>query len=271
MARPSSSASDDRDSDDLDRLPGHLFKYCGVAEERMEWLQRLIEREEIYFPSPALFNDPLDCRIPPSYKSSQLKIEQYWRDYLRRNPHPGVDRKARVKELVKQARTAEGRAHQTEVFFNSVNSNGVLSLSAASKSMLMWSYYAEGHKGICVRLRTTPENLVRVPEEMFPLEVHYTTSFPEPVFYEDHPRQLLRKVFGTKSQEWEHEREWRLVLVRQTGYLRLPTGFVDGIVLGMRTEADVVELVRSWIAGRDIELMRIQNREGTFKLESVSV
>ncbi len=264
-------AREKRDHNDLEQLPLHLFKYCGVSEERLGWLQRLIEGEEIYFPSPKQFNDPLDCRIPPSYNSSDLRIQQYWREYLQRNPlPPGVDRKARVRELIAQARSPEGRTRQTEQFFDSVNKNGVLSLSSDHKSMLMWSYYAEGHSGVVVRLKTDAQTLVRIPAEMFAIEVHYQTEFPVPVFYEDDHRTLLRTVFGTKSKDWDHEKEWRFVLVTRTGYLTLPTGTVDGVVLGMRTTSEVETSIRDWIGDRDIELRRIQNREGTFKLTSVA-
>ena len=76
-------------------------------------------------------------------------------------------------------------------------------------------------------------------------------------------------VSAVRGAEWKHEKEWRLVLVRQTGYLALPKGMVDGVILGMRTTQDIESSIRDWIGDRGTEVMRMQNREGTFELVSV--
>ena len=82
---------------------------------------------------------------------------------------------------------------------------------------------------------------------------------------------FIAAMFGTKSHAWKHEEEWRLVLVGQNGYVRIPEEMIDAVVFGMRTSPDHEQTVRTWIRQRSqkADLLRVVHRPKSFELELV--
>ena len=58
-------------------LPATTYKFSGLSGQRLEWIRALIVASKLYFARPSSFNDPLDCRVPPSFEATQLKIEMF--------------------------------------------------------------------------------------------------------------------------------------------------------------------------------------------------
>jgi hypothetical protein len=71
---------------------------------------------------------------------------------------------------------------------------------------------------------------------------------------------------GTKAKAWEHEREWRLVLINCVGPVRIPPEMIDGVILGLRTDKKCEEEIRQWIKERKAptKLFRVTNEEDSF-------
>jgi len=235
-------------------------------------MRKLIVDSELYFVPPSKFNDPLDCRIPPCYKASTLKAEQYWRGIGKRHG-AGVDkreRKARIRKLVRDSRTLKGQERLNQQLFNSLDKRGIVSLTEDPVNMLMWSYYAEGHSGIALRFNMDLNCLAAIQEQMIPVDVKYLHKFPNINFYdiESHQHQFLTAMLGSKSSVWQHEKEWRLVKVSGSGYVRIPPKMIDGVVLGMRI-GDSEQLVREWVSARtsEIKLLRVVHKKSSFDLE----
>jgi hypothetical protein len=141
---------------------------------------------ELYFISPNTFNHPLDCRISLHYDASALKVEQHWRKVVRQE-FPGTPLsadKARIKELVRESRTLQGRERLNERFLQRLQKNGIVCLGDRSDNVLMWSYYAEGHKGISIQFNMAPKHLFGITDQYIPVEVNYARDFPRINFYE---------------------------------------------------------------------------------------
>ena len=83
--------------------------------------------------------------------------------------------------------------------------------------MLMWSHYAENHRGVCLGYRAI-ESLKQLEDVMKTSGVHpWQVSYVDevPIF---HLRDLARDpartslaMLSTKARFWEYEREWRLL------------------------------------------------------------
>jgi len=78
-------------------------------------------------------------------------------------------------------------------------------------------------------------------------------------------------MLGSKARVWQHEKEWRLVKVSGSGYVRIPPKMIDGVVLGMRI-GDSEKVVREWVNARksEIELLRVVHKKGSFDLELIN-
>lgn len=76
----------------------------------------------------------------------------------------------------------------------------ICSLSETSDNELMWSYYANGHKGICIEVELKPKITVT--------QVDYSgISTLQPSYDENHVYEILSK----KEHFWAHEQEYRVI------------------------------------------------------------
>ena len=252
------------------RLPEHLYKYHGVTSKRLEWIRALLLEGKLHFPRPSSFNDPLDCKIPPDFSATKEKRIQFWREAAKRQ-RPDLssrERKQLVERLVRHSLTKAGRAEFTEQFFQTLDEFGILCLSKDPVSMLMWSYYAAGHKGLV--LRFTRNWALHGSPTPLPVEVRYFEDLPRVSYYESRNTAFLNGMFGSKAKAWQHEQEWRFIY-NSPGEHITPPNLVDGIILGVRTEPKVEKAIRAWIEERETptELLRVQTVEGKFELKTV--
>ena len=261
---------DSRLNDLLKRIPTQLFRYSGLAEPRFGWMRDLVVDSKLFFASPSSFNDPFDCRVPLLYDASTLAIESYWRRVAKRK-YPNVkmrQHKPLIRRMVLDSKTPQGQDRLTRDRFRSLEQHGTACFAKDPASMLLWSYYGDGHAGIAVRFNMSLENLGQIPPGPIPIEVKYRTTFPSVNFYEGSTSDLIMTILGTKSIDWKHEDEWRLVLVKKCGYVRIPPSMIDGVILGMRIDSKNEATVRSWVAQRSppLEVLRVVKRPGTFEL-----
>ena len=81
----------------------------------------------------------------------------------------------------------------------------VACFSETNNSFPMWGYYAADHKGICLGY-----NLYDLVEKYQCMPVIYSNEL---LFYgEDSSERNILANTLTKSDEWIHEREWRIVI-----------------------------------------------------------
>ena len=266
-----SDKDDNRISKSIQNLPNHLYQYKNVTGKRMDWVKEIIADSNFYFSKAREFNDPLDCKIPPVFKASKLKMESYWRRIVKRN-HPDDNlrnHKSRIKKLIQDSKTTEGQARMSAQVYDSINKNGILCLTKKPSNLLMWSYYADGHKGVCLRFKTLPENIIGMNNTIFPLEIEYSNIFPEVNYYTDTTTEFIQAILGTKAKAWEHEEEWRFITQSRTGKMKCPILVLDGIILGMKTTDENSKIFKRLVEDikTPIEILRVHNQTRSFDLE----
>ena len=243
-------------SDHLASLPKVLYKYrtfdpggFGIA---------LAAYGEAYFADARTFNDPFECWFIPRSKVIELEgaaLEAFVREAARRG-EPGA-REERIEELVaigvKQAeRLKRGDPSALDGLMSTqYNAIGVLSLVENPRSLPMWSYYADSHRGFCVGLRTEVlgehQAAAAARDDIMVLhKVEYDQRMPEvsvggsfTISSEGDMRQI-EKPFYTKSRDWRHEAELRLTYWHHPNHAyRFGQNAVEEIILGCcASEAD---------------------------------
>lgn len=124
-------------------------------------------------------------------------------------------------------------------------SKRVACFSEVNDSILMWAYYANCHKGVC--LEYTPYALDMTNPYYKSLfdgigKVYYSQyqyNNPQKIYSPDE----LGDIFFNKAQCWAHEQEWRLVLWDNIEKVSFPC--LSGIYLGARFREDTVSLERN--------------------------
>lgn len=129
------------------------------------------------------------------------------------------------------------RQYYNKVFRDISKKWGLLCFSRSWKEQLLWSHYAEGHKGIALGFELTQDKV---------LEVKYTPNQKRTRFeLTNNPKENEEKFLNlakVKYQEWEYEKEYRILIkldgcIEDDGLYFMPFGDrlkIKEIVLGCR-------------------------------------
>jgi hypothetical protein len=158
-------------------------------------------------------------------------------------------------------------------YFTLMYGFGLYCVSEIPDSILMWSHYADNHRGFC--LEFSGLGSPHPQGSPFPVswKVNYEDERPLVDITEtmrdidtDH---IVRLGLLTKSKDWAYEREWRVLETTGTGVRVLPRGTLSGVILGPRMTRPDELRVRSWAGmhSTPIRLRRARLSEEHFLLE----
>ena len=123
---------------------------------------------------------------------------------------------------------------------------GVACFSEISDSILMWSHYADYHRGICLEYDKT-ELLNNRAAEMCIFPVLYEERMPDngETLFTDEPVEIAGMMYQTlftKHISWSYEREWRMarpLSQNKNGYEhKIPFILPSAIYMGARISMD---------------------------------
>ncbi|MEN9702141.1 MAG: hypothetical protein RIR55_1483 [Bacteroidota bacterium] len=143
-----------------------------------------------------------------------------------------------------------------------INKIGVISYSSIENNTLMFSHYADQHKGFCLEFDVPKENLIGMKK------IRYQDNFKTINYPLD--RDLLKRelitICTTKSKVWEYEQEYRQLFTDKHFHAEYP-GQLTGIIFGCKTSKDDIELVLSVIKQLDgLEISKAFIQKNTFNL-----
>ena len=175
-----------------------LFKYLDV-----NGTLAMLSKGTLQFTNSFYFNDPFDCH--PSlidFSNVPKSICGPWTpdviQRLRKNPHD------RLRE-----------------------NTWICSLSKINNSLLMWSHYANNHKGVCVELNMA--HVIKYLDGRYGrvvnnvgVEVQYKDIVKKPDYFQNHQNYHEYQI-ATKAKDWEYEQEWRLYIIHPSPmYMGMP-------------------------------------------------
>jgi hypothetical protein len=242
--------------------PKNVFKYrCNNEQSRYN-----LEHDLAWVCSPTSYNDPYDSSISITPKLLtrsvvQLVVQEFMAKKLGskfdaakieqilnvENPALALqelimvqmdqvppERRAMYSEALEAQMRAWEEAFGRMLPASHKNSLKVCSFSGTQHSIIMWSHYADQHRGFCIQYETAslpPEHLfvrmlypVIYSEKLFDGTKYYLAAMQN--------QESFNILFPTlaalyKSPEWSYEKEWRLVipagLVREASAWRVPT------------------------------------------------
>jgi hypothetical protein len=222
-----------------------LFKYVSASVALT-----ILKNKTLRWRSPKSFNDPFELKNPLEFgfEWNELK-EAYHRcviAVLSQVDDPPIVEGNPVASIVREARSQcrngrrdpetiwKGMEIQFEGFvnqqkeltladrntWNEMKQNyRILCLSAVHDNILMWSHYADEHRGIVLEFRPT----IGQPAGSLPAAVSYSNEVPVAVTLEEYVRFLTgighrpdsrnawKKSIYTKSSVWVYENESRIL------------------------------------------------------------
>ncbi|EJN09389.1 DUF2971 domain-containing protein [Herbaspirillum sp. YR522] len=208
--------------------PIFLYKYRPQIDK---WVEKTLLDSEIFLSSRSQFNDPMDIvyQVTPAATD-----EIRWKRYAELVKSQGGTYED-LRTLWRAAGTPDSEiASQRRVLDQIIDTTGIHSLSETARSMLMWSHYADDHKGICLQFYL-PAGFEAV-QGLFPVE--YGDEMKTLEYRNPETNHLA--PFKFKSQEWKYEQEWRILRPMQAKTsLSLPHAMLKGIIFGSRCPLSV--------------------------------
>lgn len=233
--------------------PKYFYKYRTISSavdlSRDHAVDALLNNQAI-FSSRRNFNDLFDSKIE--------LVKPAPREFKEIKSIVGKEGKQLLSECVHKGRfTAKGLEviRDVEKSFNElIDSYAFLSVSNNPVSNLMWSHYADSHKGFCIEFKS---------EFMKAEKVIYQQNIPKlntidfyRHYFKIHDGEALGhqiwRALRTKLDEWEYESEYRFHASNAMG--RIPKGkdfikiaydaeFVESIIFGCRMQDNVKKFI----------------------------
>ncbi len=132
--------------------------------------------------------------------------------------------------------------------YNSKNLYGVSCFSKTYRSILMWSHYADDHKGICVEV-LIDEELCR-EKNIDIVEINYMKSIATIA----DPGADAKSLLSRKLFPWKYEKEIRLFSNGKNSQKRI--GKISRIILGSNISPDHKELINTYVGDRNIKIIQ---------------
>jgi len=211
--------------------PVYLYKYRCFSERSL----RMLKEGRYFFASAYSFNDPLDCSVEPIYELPPIeKIIENQAQILRDNDGISYQEALRKSQIIRTLPKAELekllQRLQSSIRTIFKDEYGVLSLSAKNDNILMWSHYADYHKGFCIQFERSSSNPLGVTQP-----VQYVKEYPSFNYFDDSPGNIAKTIILTKSCDWSYEEEWRGIQKANTE-VRYTDDMITGIIFGLRMQ-----------------------------------
>lgn len=232
------------------KLPRKLYKYRSFGVNSL----RLLSMGEIYYAKPRSFNDPLDCDPTVQVDTDRASIERlclrmlavrYGKEkalkkmgdhrymtteYGDYKTDPEVEKyyKRRLGSEIKQLVDAE------------MDSRGVLSLAERWDCPLMWSHYADEHRGLCIEYDMNDNvcSHIKPVDYRRPRSIKITELMQWKLHKSAEAEQnVLDTYFFAKSSQWRYEKEWRDI--HPSNGVNLAPFRISGIYFGLRCDVAV--------------------------------
>ncbi len=236
----------------------------------------------VFFASPADLNDPFELTYQPRVPKDWNDVLAQLREILNKPTLSAADR-TEIERIARLASigTEMGlglKSDEMNAFAEAIaarvrastrahlNSYGIFSLSAVNDSVLMWSHYADNHRGICVEFdserdpklfeRYSPVQYIEAPPSLAETPVKHRSTAD------------AGKIFLCKSSHWSYEQEWR-ILKREAGPWTAAPEALTGVVFGCQISVGDRLQICQWLGLRlnTVALSQARRSDSVFRLD----
>ena len=228
-----------------------IFKFQRIDKNLLKSLLNC----ELWFARPDRLNDPFDCRvdIPSSLANAISRACGLTRNQL-----------GQLQEII--------RSMNMERLKTDLENMGVCSFSLELENTLMWSHYADNHRGVCLTYEfprsffdeTSNEilGIVDVDYGINPLSDWFLQEAIKHNSLGEFVRDLIKKALTVKAKLWEHEKEVR-ILRRQEGVQVIDKQYLKQICFGLVTPEQDITLLNNIIRQCSYEVDLCKMRHST--------
>jgi hypothetical protein len=231
----------------------------------------------IKFTHPSAFNDPFDC-MPSSRLGSLANLQELnprlYEVWSAQSGSPAQ----RLLGREKSKRILREKIENGELLKRLLEQASVLSLSKIPDSILMWSHYADFHRGAVVEFKIPIDigvlNLNSAYRDLLALDVDYTEERPVLEFSgaKADGAETLRQLFLAKSQHWAYEQESRVIKrVGGSGIFEYNHQLLHSVIVGAKSdnfyEIKKCVAIASRSTGRPVEIFKAEFDRSAYEIK----
>tara|TARA_B100000446_G_scaffold186296_1_gene212228 strand:- start:1515 stop:2297 length:783 start_codon:yes stop_codon:yes gene_type:complete len=223
--------------------PNRLYKYSPINTNSLKGLIN----KEVWLSTNGAFNDPFELSY---YLDNRVGMNEVIGQSLEKSKEEMKGKKPEeIAEIIN--RNSDWSGYMTEDTkintFKDKNDQhlsqfGVYCLSETFRSILMWSHYANDHKGFCIEFERNERNTLGSKNTH---KVNYKPNLPLLTlddFKASNIAATAEKIFLTKFEEWSYEEEWRIVCPEGNKLYELP-GNITKIIFGLKTSKEDMKTI----------------------------
>lgn len=250
-----------------------------------EYCIKNLAENQLYFSDPTKFNDPFDCLVFWDGKATR----EFWINRIMSRENCNRDYAVEfLNECIelKYFATEDDLIYPTEEYYKDSDNYvsdlhgdlkrntipGVCCFCKDSKKILMWSHYADEHKGICLCFQFSNEWILKEINE-----VTYVSEI-EPVnpFDIDVESKVIDRL-NKKSNVWRNEQEYRLLLnINAFGkrVVNYDKNDLKGVIFGLRISREDATLIYNTIKdnyldnGIDVKFCKAERVRGKYEIKN---
>lgn len=266
-------------------LPSTLYKYKTVDQNSLDMLLT----GKIWCADPLTFNDPLDCSPTVNIEGENWKSDANYASFLLNysylkekliellGEHSFSNKIKNMLEDIKMEKAEETivdhNIHDYEEFLSKQLichlNPGVFSLSEDVKSSVMWSHYADEHRGFCIGYATHPTlnskiHKVNYTNDPLCIDLHDLISMlDDPACYLEASR-IKKVALLHKTKHWSYEQEWRYIA--ESPGLRDTELKISDLTFGLRCKDSIQKMLIDHLKGSGIKFFKIYRIENSNEL-----
>lgn len=272
-----------------EKHPRYLYKYRKLGGNT----EKIITLNGMLFSSPLAFNDPFDFKLPidPIESIRNLKEEELvfclnnfmknLQDKSYEIPEENIlfakwlTETKGVESIVKGF--SEIFPKMKKIIDKELKETGICCFSKEYDNILMWSHYAQDHKGVCLKFDTTEDNDFFSPL----ITVDYMKKLNLNIIeYLSEPNRFAKDTVKIKYFDWFYEREVRIVKISSSGFnskngfLKFKPNALKEVIFGLRTDKEdilkYIDLCKNH--NNNIALFKMESpKNGRFELEKIRI
>jgi hypothetical protein len=232
----------------------HLYKYYAYNENSLS----VLINKKIWLAKPESFNDPFDCGI---------EFEDNTDEKLLKRILGGIDIDSKQYDKIKQF-AIKGLNRLKEAKFRNA---GIFSMSENNKNILMWSHYADQHKGFCIEFIRRSDNVLGNSEMARP--INYPKDYTKVKFIDSTGKlneSIFYEFFYTKARDWHYEDEWRCVYPEGGREASIPSA-ISSIIFGLKMTEQNENTIRNILSGQGISYKKAVKADNQFKINIIDL
>ncbi|MCD4741850.1 MAG: DUF2971 domain-containing protein [Desulfobacteraceae bacterium] len=245
-------------------VPIYLYKFEKISEQAL----RNLKNAQIFFNTPSSFNDPFDCSVLEA--SVVLEPEDYISIFKHYINEKGIvldcdirnisDIPEKYKNQIFTGLQQSLKQKQYQWLFET----GCTCFSERKDYILMWSHYADDHKGFCLEFNTSFKPFQKA------IKVEYSDTFPSvnsTKLIAENPefdKETLSPIL-TKYKCWCYEKEWRIFHREPNKPYGYDVDALNAVYFGSAADDTDIEIVCLLLQGQSKNTKFYKAREDTSK------